>query len=378
MPAMTYEALLSNDNDVIIKGHRCITTPTELYQALVEKDTSEIILHREFADKYFTPSGLADLMNQAKTINQHCRMVIDADVRDFETDMVRQLYHYPAVDDLMYMLESRPADMMGVIKKLCKNYMDTYSETLVANNKVSALQLQNTELQRRIEDMRSDYDALVRDKSLVETKLGQLVGRINYSYNKDVDPSQFIQIEGKSRYTKILYIKERVRVRYVDTLIYYLKEILRRLYEVPVREVVIGPYYAYEGAQMYPHLAPSFDLSYTKLYQSDIYMPGFQPRVMEDVLKNPSNVEYLIILDRCGMGVPHVLGDSVEYVYTMSDPVDNYDNLPASRVISYFHETLHIPHVEGFDEMSSEDKMRKYSDMQITKFLMSLLEKRGV
>ena len=55
---MIYEALLENDNDVIIRGNRCILTPTELYQALILKDTSEIILHKDFANKYFTPSGL--------------------------------------------------------------------------------------------------------------------------------------------------------------------------------------------------------------------------------------------------------------------------------------------------------------------------------
>lgn len=373
---MIYEALLVNDNDVIIRGNRCVLTPTELYQVLIQRDTTEVIIHRDFADRYFTPSGLADLMRQAQTVNPHVKVTVDANVRDFEMDMIRQLYRYPAVDDLMYMLEKRPTEMMGVIKKLCHNYMDTYSETLVANNKVSALQLQNTELQKRMEDMRSDYDALLRDKTLVETQLGQLVGRINYSYSKEIDPSQFLQIEGKCRYTRVLYLKERVRVRYVDTLVYYLKELLRRLYGVPVREVVIGPYYAYDGAQMYPHLEPSFDLSYTKLYQSDIYMPGFQPRVMADILKNPSNVEYLIILDRCGMGISHVLGDDVEYVYTMSDPCDNYDNLPPSRIISYFHETLHIPHINDFDDLSAEDKMMRYSNMQVTKFLISLLEKR--
>ena len=373
---MIYEALLENDNDVIIRGNRCILTPTELYQALILKDTSEIILHKDFANKYFTPSGLADLVRQAKTVNPHIKMTVEAGMRDFEMDMVRQLYHYPAVDDLIYMLEARPGEMMALIRKLCENYMSTYTETLVANNKVSALQLQNTELQRLLADKESDYKSVVSDKALVEAKLGQLVGRINYSYDKDIDPSQFIQIEGRSRYSKILYIKERVRVRYVDTLIYYLKEILRRLYEVPVREVVIAPYYAYEGAQMYPHCEPSFDLSYTKLYKSDIYMPGFQPKTMEGILKNPSNVEYLIVLDRCGMGVPHIIGDDVEYVYTMSDPADNYDDLPASRIISYFHETLHIPHIEGFDDLSNEDKVMRYSNMQITKFLIGLLEKR--
>lgn len=373
---MIYEASLNSDNNVIIQGNRCITTPIELYQALPHKDTVGIIIHRDFADKYFTASGLADLVKQAKTINPYCEITVDADVHDFQMTAVRELQRYTSVRDIIYQLEAHPKEMMATIKMLCKAYTGTYSETLVANNKVSSLQLQVTELQRKLNEEQQAYQSLLMDKQLVESKLGMLVGRINYSYEKDIDPSQFIQIEGKSRYTKILYIKERVRVRYVDTLIYYLKEILRILYGCPVREVVIAPYYAYEGARMYPNLEPSYDLTYDKVYKSDIYMPGFQPSVMEDILRNPSNVEYLIVLDRGGMGFSHILGDGVEYVYTMSDPQDNYDNLPPSRIISYFHETLHIPYIEDFDRLASEDKMQKYSSMQVTKFLIHLLEGR--
>ncbi len=373
---MTYEALLQNDNDVVIKGSRPILNTTELYQAVVLKDTTGIHISKEFADMYFTASGLADFIRQAKAINPFCEITVDADVRDFQTDAVHELARYRDPGDVIYQLMAHPKEMMGVIHALCDSYLHAYSETLVANNKVATLQLQSSELLQKLEDTRSDYQALMRDKELVQSQLGMLVGRINYSFEKEVDPSQFIQIEGKSRYTKILYIKERVRVRFVDTLIYYLKEILRILYSVPAREVVIGPYYSYDGAQMYPHLVPSFGLSYSQLYKADIYMPGFQPKVMEDILRNPSNVEYLIVLDRCGMGVPHILGDGVEYIYTMSDPCDNYDNLPPSRIISYFHETLHIPYIEDFDELSVEERMNRYSSMQIMKFLLELLERR--
>lgn len=373
---MIYEASLQNDNDVIIKGNRCITTPIELYQALPYKDTTGIIIHRDFADKYFTASGLADLISQAKTINPYCEVTVDADVHDFHMTAVREIARYTKASDVIYQLEAHPREMMSTLRMLCKAYTSTYSETLVANNKVSSLQLQVTELQRKLRETEEAHHDLLMAKQLVEAKLGMLVGRINYSYEKDIDPSQFIQIEGKSRYTKILYIKERVRVRYVDTMVRYLKEILRILYGVPVREVVIAPYYAYEGAQMYPHLEPSYDLTYAKVYKSDIYMPGFQPSVMEDILRNPSNVEFLIVLDRGGMGFTHIIGDDVEYVYTMSDPVDNYDDLPPSRIISYFHDTLHIPYIEDFDRLSSEMKMQKYSSMHVIKFLIDLLERR--
>lgn len=373
---MIYEALLTYDNSVVIKGNRCITTPQELYQALVYRDTSEIRMHKDFAEAFFTPSGLNDFVQNAQTVNPYCTIKVDADVRDFRLKAVKALDSYTSIEEIVFQFQAHPREMMEVVKMLCTNYMETYSETLVANNKVSALQLQNSELIKKLEDATADHQRLVKDKSMVEAQLQMLVGRINYSYEKDIDTTQFIQLEGKSRFTKVLYIKERTRVRYIDTLLYYLKEILKTLYGVPAREVVIGPYYAYGGLKLYPGMQPSFDLSYSQLYQSDIYMPGFQPSVMADILKNPSNVEYLIVLDRCGFDVPHIIGPGVEYIFTMSDLKDNFDRVDPRRIISYSHDTLYIPYIEGFDNLSVEDRMVRYSSTKIIKHLIELLERR--
>lgn len=373
---MIYEASLTYDNDVVIRGDRCITTPQELYQALLYKDTTEIRIHRDFAEEFFTPSGLHDFVSNAQSVNPYCTIAVDADVRDFRLKAVKALSTYSTVEEVIYQLQAHPREMMEVLKMLCSNYVETYSETLAANNKVSSLQLQNSELIRRLEDSKGAYKRLLNSKALVEGQLGTLVGRINYSYEKDIDPSQFLQLDDSQHYAHILYIKERTRVRYVDTLIYYLKEILKTLYGVPAREVVIAPYYAYGGLKLYPGLQPSFDLSYSQIYKSDIYMPGFQPGVMSDILKNPSNVEYLIILDRGGFDVPHILGPGVDYVYTMADLSDNYDKIDRQRIISYSHDTLYIPYMEGFNDLSVEDKMVRYSSTAIIKQLIDLLEQR--
>jgi hypothetical protein len=373
---MIYEALLTYDNDVVIKGNRCILTPQELYQVLLYKDTTEIHISREFAEAFFTPSGLSDLVQNVSMVNPFCAVIIDADIRDFRMKAIKALSSYTSIEEIIYQLQAHPREMLDVIKMLCGNYTDTYSETLVANNKVAALHLQNSELIKKLEDLQEDYQRLLRDKTLTESKLGMLVGRINHSYEKDIDPSQFLSIEGKSRYTRILYIKERTRVSHIDTLIYYLKEILKTLYSVPAREVIIGPYYAYGGAKLYKGAQPSFDLSYAQLYKSDIYMPGFQPSVMADILKNPSNVEYLIVLDRCGFEAPHIIGEDVEYIYTMSDLADNFDDIDLRRIISYSRGTQFIPYIADFDKLSVEDKMVRYSSMRIMKFLIQLLERR--
>lgn len=371
---MIYEASLNYDNAVVIKGNGVINTTQDLYTAIISKDITELIIHRDFAEAFFTPSGLSDLKNNIERINPRCTVTIDAETADFNTRAIKALSSYTSIEEVIYQLQAHPKEMMKVIQLLCSNYIHTYTETLVANNKVSSLQLQNSELRRKLHDTEDDFLRLLREKATVDAKLGTLVGRINYSYEKDIDATQFLQIEEKSRYSKILYIKERTRVRYVDTLLYYLQEILKTLYSMPARVVVIGPYYSYGGIALYPGLQPSYDLSYVQLFSSDIYMPGFQPSVMGDILKNPSNVDYLIILDRGGFDVPHIVSQGVEYLYTMSDLVDNYGDIDLHRIISYSHDTLYIPHIERFSLLSTEDKMRKYSSMQIMHHLVELLE----
>ena len=371
---MIYEACLDYDNAVIIRGNGIVTTPQELYSIVIHPDLSELIIHKEFAEAFFTPSGLSDLKANIERANPHCTVVIDAETTDFGSRAIHALSTYTSADEVIYQFQAHPKEIMGALNRLCENYSNTYTETLVANNKASSLQLQNSELRKKYEDLLEEYAHLIREKSLVDTRLSTLVGRINYSYSKDIDPSQFIQIEEKNRYTKILYIKERTRVRYMDTLLYYLQESLRILYGMPARVVVIGPYYSYSGLRLYRGLQPSYDLSYSQLYSSDIYMPGFQPSVMGDILKNPSNINYLIVLDRGGFDVPHIIGDSVEYVYTMSDTADNYDNIDPRRIISYSHDTLYIPYIKYYESLGLEERMKKYSSMEITQQLIELLE----
>lgn len=103
-------------------------------------------------------------------------------------------------------------------------------------------------------------------------------------------------------------------------------------------------------------------------------MSGYQPKLMTDILKNSNHVHYLIILDRGGYHVPHVSGGNVSTVYTASDVKDVPKNVSMKDVITYEEATLNIPYIEGFDEMSPEIKIQKYSSMPIMKGLISMLE----
>ena len=180
----------------------------------------------------------------------------------------------------------------------------------------------------------------------------------------------------KNSYDKILYIKEISRVQYTDTLVYYLKEILKTLYAMPTRILVIEAYYADGKIPLYPDLVPHHNLIERDIIKGDILMLGMQPNMMQDILKNASNISILIILDRAGYSVPHVSGDNVEVLYTVSDLKDVPQGVPLGRVISYDESTQFIKYIKGFDSMDTSARIGAYSSMNIVKNIVSLLEKK--
>lgn len=372
---MIYVALLEVDNDIIIRGDRCVTTVQDLYQVLIFKDTNEIRITKDFAEKFFTPSGLVDFIQNAKSVNPYIRIVVDSEMVDFQLQAVNRLQSIKSAEEFTYLMQNSPREILDTIGMLCDSYKSAYSETLIANNKVSSLQLINSQLQQKLEDAKDSYKRLTDSKNDLSARLQTLVARINYSYDKKVDESKLLKLTA-NRYTKILYIKERTRVHYVDTLVYYMQEILKTLYGVPARVVAIEPNFAYGNIQLYSKFKPHWDLSYNDVYMSDIMMAGFQSELMNDILKNPSNVEYLIVLDRGQFAIPHIDGPNVEVIYTMSDKRDNYDDIVSSRIISYSGQTLNIPYIQDFDQLSSEDRMIKYSSMPIIKSILELIERR--
>ena len=181
-------------------------------------------------------------------------------------------------------------------------------------------------------------------------------------------------IANSNNYNHILYIKELSRVHYTDTLVYYLQEILKTLYGVPVRTVVIEPYYSYGREAMYPDLAPHWKLKYEDVYGGNIFMAGYQPKLMKDILQNANHVNYLIVLDRAGYRYPHIDCPNTTVVYTASDLTDVPPEIDIDKVISYSDRSMYIPYIEDFDKLSPEDKIQKYSSMDVTKELINYLE----
>ena len=373
---MKYIACLEPDNEEILNGCSCIMTIGELYRAIIDTEATEVEVRKDFAEEFFTPSGLSHFVEDAQNLNPKIVINVDGVLSLFNEDAVKELMTLKTPEELLYALEKKPKEIIDTIQMLGNEYLATSYETLVANNKVATLHLQNATLQSKLRSVQDEKRALIELKNDYESKFNTLVSRINFKYNKAINPDTMFQVTG-NKYDKILYIKEITRVHYTDTLVYYLQELLKTLYNVPVRLVVIEPPYAYGRAAMYPNCKPHFDLLYSDVYKEDIFMAGLQPELMQDILRNASSVNYLIILDRSGYAVPHVRGDNVEIVYCVSDSKDVTDStIPADRIISYSEVTMNIPFIPGFDFLSVEEKMKKYSSMKIVKKLIELIERR--
>ena len=145
---------------------------------------------------------------------------------------------------------------------------------------------------------------------------------------------------------------------------------------MPTRILVIESYYADGKISQYPNLVPHHNLIERDVIKGDILMLCMQPNIMQDILKNASNISILIVLDRAGYSVPHISGDNVEVIYTASDINDVPVDVPRGRVISYKEDTLFIKYIKDFESMDMSSRISAYSSMELVKSLIELLERK--
>lgn len=370
---MKYVAMTAVNNDVLLRGDECVVTLEELYKALSDPECTEIEMQKDFCDKYFTFPALCDFVENCGTVAPNVVVTVPNTVYVDTNNAVRDLFQYKTVEELEYALTFNPTKIIATIQTLCQYYFDTRDEASAANNKVAELIVQLDALRNTNTSLRRDLDTVQDRANAVNANLQALVNRVNFRYEKTINVDEQFMLRDNA-YRHILYIKEITRVRFVDTLLYYLQEILKTLYTMPVRTVVIEPFYSYGRQALYPGYAPHWKLSYRDVYSGDIYMAGIQPKVMKDVLQNANHLHYLIILDRGGYMEPHVTGTNVSTVYTVADIKDLPENIDRKDVISYEADTLNIPFIDDFEEISPEERIQKYSSMPILQTLVNKLE----
>lgn len=373
---MTYLASLHEETADKIDGYRFIHTRAELDRLIIDTiNYNKVIIKQDFMHEYFTPSGLTTYIDNVKMLNSNIEIVVDANEEVITRNaLIDKISKCRNIDEVLMLCGAYEKEFMDTLQYLVTKDTDNYSSILEYSNQVSRLQLMIENLNDTLEEKEYELETEKTNKLLYQSKFHALISRINYQYNADIDKNKLFHID-KNSYDKILYIKEISRVQYVDTLIYYLREILKTLYSMPTRILVVESYYATGKINQYPNLVPHHKLLERDVIKGDILMLGIQPNIMTDILKNSSNISILIVLDRGGYGYPHITGDNVEMLYTVSDLKDLPSDIPLGRVISYSNETQYINFIKDFDKLDASAKISKYSSMPIVKNIISLLEK---
>lgn len=374
---MTYLASLTEEMADKVQGYYPIKTKEDLDIVVCNnRQNNTVIIRRDFATKYFTPSGLQQYIENVKAFNRNVDIKLDE--KSLVMTMPRMISKLAEVNDpeeYSDLLCTYPKEFLDAMRFLLRDESMHQKELLNASGDVSRLQAIIDEYANDKADLAHKLNVEQENKFFVQTKLSTLVNRINFQYNADVDEkTMFVQNEHK--YDKILYFKEITRVQYIDSFIYYLKEILKVLYSMPARLLVIEGYYASGKERLYPGLVPHHKLTEEDVLSNDVLMLGMQPKLMHDILQNPSNISILIVLDRAGFISPHIRGKNIEYFYTASDRSDIPDNVPNSRIISYKDDTLFIPMIDGYDKLDDGQRISKYSSLEIVKNIISMVEGR--
>ena len=373
---MKYICTKEFNSEHTLNGYTCITEIEELHRAIVDRNATEITFEDSFVDTFYTPSSFEELVNEISKINPSLQLKFETPERIIMPAQVKRLTKIDTADELFLMLNSQPEKVLDIIKFLGRKYLEVNEETLIANSKLASMQLKVSSLTKQVRENEEQIDKLVRTELHSSTRLEVLVNRINNKYNGNINPDEMFDVEGNS-FDKVLYLKEITRLRFTDTLVYYLQEILRSLYSMKCRLVVMEPFNAHDKYVEYPNLVPTWSCSKLDIVSSDIFMAGIQSLTMSDILKNASNIKYLIILDRTGDTKVHVTGSNVEPLYMLSSYEDKslYQQIPEDRIISYSADSLNIPYIPEFDEMPSEKKMGVYSSLPIMKTLIEMLER---
>ncbi len=373
---MIYLASLNENLDDKLNGYYLIKTKNELNK--IDTDTSvsnKVIIRSDFAREYFTLSGLAAYIQNAKKFNQNLVITIEdielSDVNGF----ISKLSKADDIDELITLAVRYPNEFADSVKYLIDKYKERSDEVLSSANMVSRLQSVIEIQNKTIAELKDSVVLEQENKLAAENKLDILVKRINNQYNKGIDKSKIFTIEG-NRFDKVLYFKEITRIQYFDSFIYYLKEILKILYGMPTRAIVIEGYYGTSVVRQYEGYVPHNQLTVQDVLYGDVLMLGMQPKVMQSILKNAGGTSILIILDRGKYRVPHVKGTNVEYFYTVSDLKDKPASIPDSRTFSYSENTLFIPYIQDFDQLDSSMKLSKYSSLDAMKRIIRYTEGR--
>lgn len=362
--------------DSLLEGKVTCLCMDELYKIVADPNTREIEFKEDFISQNFTTVELQVFIAEAKKMNPYLKFNIPSKFNKRHLDVIQKLQQTQTIPDIFDVLVRASDISVDTIHALAKVYLETNEEQLAVNNKLGTLRLQMLDLSNTL--AKEQLVNIKQGKQLenVRGQLELLLSRLRINYGSDIneDVLNGIHID-ICKYYKILYIKEITRVRYTDTLIYYLLEILKTLYSVKPRFIVMESPYAGEKYSLYPNMKNYASLTYKDVVQHDIFMCGFQYKLVENILKNGGEHSYLIVLDRTGGMKPFIRGTGVEYVYAVSSKEDLKEMEEPENILSYSKDGLYIPYISGFEKLSMAERISHYSSTKVIQKMVKLLER---
>lgn len=375
---MIYLASLEEGIEDKLNRYVILHTREEVANVVIDcTHANTIIFRNDFISKYYTPSGFEEFVSSTKRVNPNIIIKMDEELSITQFDeMTQKINNTRTLEELMTLISYYPNEVYDTIKTITGNINDHKEQFLGYSTQISELQNRNLSLEEETIELQRQLELQQLTDESIKSRLNILISRINYQYGLNYNADKTFVVDGNS-YDKVIYIKEITRVQYIDTFIYFLREILKVIYGMPTRTVVIESYFADSKVALYKDLKPHYELTHEDVLSGNILMLGMQPKIMTDVLKNASNISFLIVLDRAGYSEPHITGDNVEYLFTASDIDDVPETIDKSRVISYDESNLSIPYIERFNELDMTNKMALYSSFPITKSIVDLLDTKG-
>jgi len=278
--------------------------------------------------------------------------------------------------NLIFYILSNPNESMNFVRELLKEYKKSNIDSWALSNKAAALSMENVNLNDKLSDAEKRYKALSKSYNKLKFRHDELIRKINFKYcvpyeekgNEGFKPAVL-------NYDKILYIKEVSAVKYTQTMIYYLQNIMNTVSNKHTRCIVIEKPGAFSLEPLYKCFIPHYRLTHGDLKNSDILMVGYQKDIMLSVLQNTAQNGYLIVWDRTGNDSIYVKNTKVRVLYTMSDLNDNeYFKYPVKNILSYDKSVKHIRYIKDFEKMDAQEKLKAHSSQEIINELIKTLE----
>ena len=268
---MKYVAAIEDVLDYKLEGYYKIPSKVELDKVVCNNrdSISTVVLLPDFVNEYFTPSGLVSYITNTAKVNN--KLIFDTSrigALTSVTEFSKKLHSAKTVNEVLLIACKYEKEFMDTLGYLTSEDTEYQNSLLNLEARINSMQNELHSKEIEIEALRHQVKNEQDVKLNLSNRLSSLVSKINYQYNINLNPNELFTLN-KNSYNKILYIKELTRVQYVDSLVYYLKEILSVLYGMPTRVCVIESEYASGKVSQYRDFVPMFRMKERDILQRD-------------------------------------------------------------------------------------------------------------